>query len=68
MKKTFSIILAILLMGLTITGCGSEGNRSSQDTLTNSSVNSDETTPTVKEVEEKSDREINVSMGQMGVT
>lgn len=66
MKKTISIILVILLVGLMITGCGSESNKSRQDAITNSSDSSAETTSEVNKIEEKSDTEINVSMGQMG--
>lgn len=66
MKKIISIILIILLVGLVVAGCGSGSkaeNVSSQDTGTNSST---EIPSEVKEIEEKSDTEINVSMGQAG--
>lgn len=66
MKKIISIILIILLVSFMITGCGSGSkaeNISSQDAGTNSSA---EPPSEVKEIEEKSDTEINVSMGQAG--
>ncbi len=69
MKKIISIILIILLVGLVVAGCGSGSkaeNVSSQDTGANSSDSSAEPPSEVKEIEEKSDTEINVSMGQAG--
>lgn len=77
MKKIISVILIILLMGVMFAGCSSESkdsnqgndmesNENSQNTGTNSNDSSAEIPSEVKEAEEKSGTETNVSMGQVG--
>ena len=69
MKKIVSIILIILFTSFMVAGCGPGSkaeNVSNQNTGTDSSDSSTEISSGIKEIEEKSGTEINVSIGQMG--